>query len=106
MTDEITVTIKDSDGNTFSRDWQNTDDKRNAIRWTLESGDLPYILDISKLVEITIMKNKPVKNIDSKLEVAIDELQYAYNTGDDSKKDFYIKNAIRFINEAKDELNN
>jgi hypothetical protein len=52
--DEITVTIKDSEGNTFSRDWKNTNDKRNAIRWTLESGDLPYSLDIGKLIEITV----------------------------------------------------
>jgi hypothetical protein len=52
--DEITVTIKDSNGNTFSRDWKNTDDKRDAIRWTLLNGDLPYILDIANIVEITI----------------------------------------------------
>lgn len=54
MKDEITVTIKDSNGNTFSRDWKNTSDKRDAIRWTLESGDLPHYLDISKLIAITI----------------------------------------------------
>lgn len=52
--DEITVTIKDFNGKTFSRSWKNTDDKRNAIRWTLESGDLPYYLDIAEIVEITI----------------------------------------------------
>jgi hypothetical protein len=52
--DEITVTIKDSKGKTFSRDWKNTDDKRNAIRWTLESGDLPYYVDIAEIVEITV----------------------------------------------------
>lgn len=54
MKDEITVTIKDSKGKTFSRDWKNTDDKRNAIRWTLESGDLPYYVDIAEIVEITV----------------------------------------------------
>lgn len=52
--DEITVTIKDFNGKTFSRSWKNTDDKRNAIRWTLESGDIPYYLDIAEIVEITI----------------------------------------------------
>lgn len=54
MKDEITVTIKDSKGKTFSRDWKNTSDKRNAIRWTLESGDLPYCIDIAEIVEITV----------------------------------------------------
>lgn len=55
MKDEITVTIKDSKGKTFSRDWKNTNDKRNAIRWTLESGDLPYYLDIAEIVEIIVI---------------------------------------------------
>lgn len=54
MKDEITVTITDSKGKTFSRDWKNTDDKRNAIRWTLESGDLPYYVDIAEIIEITV----------------------------------------------------
>lgn len=54
MKDEVTVTIKDSKGEIFSRDWKNTDDKRDAIRWTLESGDLPYYLDIASIVEITV----------------------------------------------------
>jgi hypothetical protein len=52
--DEITVTIKDSTGKSFSRDWKNTSDKRNAIRWTLEHGDLPYYVDIAEIVEITV----------------------------------------------------
>jgi hypothetical protein len=52
--DEITVSIKDSQGKEFSRRWKNTDDKRNAIRWTLESGDLPHYLDISKIIKITV----------------------------------------------------
>lgn len=54
MKDEITVTFKDSEGKIFSRDWKNTNDKRNAIRWTLESRDLPYYVDIAKIVEITV----------------------------------------------------
>ena len=52
--DEIIVMIKDSKGKEFSRDWKNTSDKRNAIRWTLESGDLPYYVDIAEIVEITV----------------------------------------------------
>lgn len=54
MKDEITVTIKDSKGKTFSRDWKSTADKRDAIRWTLESGDVPYFVDIAEIVEITV----------------------------------------------------
>lgn len=53
---EIKVTIKDSKGNTFSKSWKNTDDKRNAIRWTLESGDVPYYVDVANIVEITVNK--------------------------------------------------
>jgi hypothetical protein len=56
--DEIRITFKDSQGNTFTKDWKNTSDKRNAIRWTLESGDLPYCIDISKIVEMTIKEGK------------------------------------------------
>lgn len=52
--DEITVTFKDSKGKTFIRDWKNTSDKRDAIRWTLESGDLPYYINIAEIVEITV----------------------------------------------------
>lgn len=54
MNDEITVTIKDSNGKTFSRDWKNTDDKRNAIRWTLENPDLPYYINIAEIKEINV----------------------------------------------------
>lgn len=54
MSDEITVTVVDSKGKTFSRAWKDTDDKRYAIRWTLESGDLPYYLDVAEIVEIKI----------------------------------------------------
>ena len=54
MKDVITVTIKDSKGKTFIRDWMNTDDKRNAIRWTLEHGDLPYYVDIAEIAEISV----------------------------------------------------
>lgn len=52
--DEITVTIKDFEDRTFSKDWKNTTDKRKCIRWTLEHGDLPYHVDIANIVEITV----------------------------------------------------
>jgi hypothetical protein len=52
--DEITVIFKDSKGNTFTREWKSTSDKRDAIRWTLESGDLPHYIDISAIVEMEI----------------------------------------------------
>lgn len=54
MKDEITVTIKDSEGKTFSRDWRITADKRDAIRWTMGSADLPFYVEIDKIVEITV----------------------------------------------------
>lgn len=52
--DEITVTIKDSECKTFSKRWKNTEDKRKAIRWTLESEDVSYYVDIASIVEITV----------------------------------------------------
>jgi hypothetical protein len=60
--DEITVTIKDLEGKVFSKDWKNGDDKRNTIRWTLENGDVPHYLDISKISQITI--DYPVEIVD------------------------------------------
>lgn len=55
MKDEITVRIKDVNDKVFSQDWKNTNDKRDAIRWTLESRDLPHYLDIANIVEITVI---------------------------------------------------
>lgn len=55
--DEITVTIKDSEGKTFSRDWKSTSDKRDAVRWTLEYGDVPYYVNIAEIVEITVKQS-------------------------------------------------
>jgi len=52
--DEITVTIKDSENKTFSRNWKNTNDKRDAVRWTLEHGDLPYYINIASIIEIAV----------------------------------------------------
>ncbi|MGF7046375.1 hypothetical protein J2T13_000851 [Paenibacillus sp. DS2015] len=46
--------------------------------------------------------NKP--NIKQKIETIIEELQYALNTGDDVTRDIYIKNAIRFAQEAIDPI--
>ena len=54
INDEITVMIKDSKGKTFSRDWKSTNDKRDAIRRTLEHGDLPYYVDIANIIGITV----------------------------------------------------
>lgn len=54
--DEITITITDENGNTFSRDWKDTEDNRDAIRWTLQSEDLKYKVDISKIVDISVRK--------------------------------------------------
>lgn len=42
--DEIRVVITDSNGDAFCQDWKATADRRDAIRWTIEHGDLPYYL--------------------------------------------------------------
>lgn len=41
--------------------------------------------------------------MENKLDVAVDELHYALTTGNDENRDHYIKNAIRFIEEVKQE---
>lgn len=40
-----------------------------------------------------------VDELKKKIDVAIDELGYAWRTGNDGLKDDYIKNAIRFLEE-------
>lgn len=55
---EIEVKIQDEDGNTYSRGYAGTADKRDAIKWTLESGDLPYALDINRIAQITVTTKK------------------------------------------------
>jgi hypothetical protein len=59
--DEIRVIIMDFNGKTFSKDWKNTSDKRNAIRWTLEHGDLPYYLDVAEIINIEVIGNTKIK---------------------------------------------
>lgn len=52
--EEITITIKDFKGNTFSRSWKSTANKIDAIRWTIESEDVPFYLEVNDIVEITV----------------------------------------------------
>lgn len=52
--DYMTITIIDSDGKTFSRKWKATANKLDAIRWTVESLDVPHYVDVNKIVEIKI----------------------------------------------------
>lgn len=52
---EIVVTIKDANGNSFSKAWSGKADRANAVRWTLSyQEDFQYCLDVTKIVEITI----------------------------------------------------
>lgn len=51
---EIEVRIQDEDGNSYSRGYAGTADKRDAIRWTLESGDLPYAIDLTRIKQVTV----------------------------------------------------
>lgn len=50
----VKITIWDNKGNNFSRDYKDTNDKRDAIRWTLESGDVPHYLNIGDISRITV----------------------------------------------------
>lgn len=53
----ITATIRDSDGKTFSRDWMNTANRLDVIRWTTEHGDAPYYVTVDKIIDVTITEN-------------------------------------------------
>jgi hypothetical protein len=50
------------------------------------------------------MDKETIELIVGKLDTAEDELLYASTTGNDSNRDFYIKNAMRFIREAMEML--
>lgn len=52
--DEIRVVVTDTEGNVFWREWRETADRIDAIRWTIESGDLPYALS-GKIKNIEII---------------------------------------------------
>lgn len=51
---EITVTVKDSKGKTYSRSWKNTANKIDAIKWTITSEDVPHYLNVSEIVEVAV----------------------------------------------------
>jgi hypothetical protein len=56
--DEIRVLVTDAQGNRFHRDWKATADRRDALRWTLESGDLPYYVEVAKIENIRIISGE------------------------------------------------
>lgn len=51
----ITVVVTDDQGHTFKRDWKAEAGKRDVIRWTIESPDLPYYVDADHIVSVTIV---------------------------------------------------
>lgn len=55
---EIEVRIQDEDGHSYSRGYAGTADKRDAIRWTLEFGDLPNALDITRITQVNVIVTK------------------------------------------------
>ena len=50
----LTVTILDSKGDSFSRSWKSSANKLDAIRWTVQSEDVPYYVDIDKITDIKV----------------------------------------------------
>ena len=54
MEELIYVTIKDSSGKRFIKEWIGTVNKIDAVRWTLENSDLPHYIDTNEITEITI----------------------------------------------------
>ena len=60
--DEIEILIVDASGKTFHLVWKNTNDRTNAIKWTLESGDLPHYVDVAKIIQINVIGGKELWN--------------------------------------------
>ena len=50
----LTVTILDLNGDKFSRSWKSSANKLDAIRWTIQSEDVPYYVDIDKITDIKV----------------------------------------------------
>lgn len=48
------VTVSDTAGNTFSRDWKITAKNIDAIRWTIESQDLPHYVNEMAIENVVI----------------------------------------------------
>lgn len=48
------ITVIDSDGNTFSREWKDSASKVDAIRWTIQSGDIEHSLYVEKIIEVKV----------------------------------------------------
>lgn len=50
----LTVTIFDSKKGRFSRSWKSTANKLDAIRWTIESEDVPYYLNVDDITDVKV----------------------------------------------------
>lgn len=65
----LTVTIKDSNGGSFSKNWAITANKLDAIRWTISSEDVPHYLDVDAIKEVTVRTTfEGVECVDEKVE--------------------------------------
>jgi len=90
---------------------------RDAIRVIgMARKDIDYLIQQAELVEelkkqshgieLNLLNDEVVRlekqnqRYKQALELVEDELEYAKTTGNDEVRDMYIKNSIRFINEA------
>lgn len=58
MADTFSVVVEDSNGKKFSQSWKSEADKRDAIRWTITSEDLVFVIDQDKIVQVRIEEDK------------------------------------------------
>lgn len=56
--DEVRVVVTDGEGKMFSRDWKATADPVDAIKWTIESRDLPYIINRDTICSVQIISGE------------------------------------------------
>jgi hypothetical protein len=59
---ELVVLVHDSNSKQFRREWSETANRLDAIRWTIEDDDLPYYVSVENICNIQVW----LKNSDNK----------------------------------------
>ena len=76
--------------NEIKVNWENAD-------WGIDKDDVDWL----------IQQTEKVEKLQGKLDVVIDELRYALNQNKSEEvRNFYVENAIRFIEEIKENFTN
>ena len=103
MTERIDEILKKSSFNQHTDEFLiKLEDMNEITKIVQELEELNRILssDKSMFIEELVREQQQNQRYKQALELVEDELEYAKTTGNDEVRDMYIKNSIRFINEA------